>query len=120
MTRNSKALTANPQGSIWHRWDPHIHMPGTLKSDNFRGEDQIAEYARRINACDPPIRARRAAPSRANFPQHWAVVCNQSRKRFAFKRALAYLSRRPWSYRKNKWISAGTQIWFWWRRIWMH
>ena len=57
MKRDSNALTANPQGSIWHRWDPHIHMPGTLKNDNFKGEDQLAEYARRINACDPPIRA---------------------------------------------------------------
>jgi len=57
MTRDSNALTANPQGSIWHRWDPHIHMPGTLKNDNFKGEEQLAEYARRINACDPPIRA---------------------------------------------------------------
>ena len=32
-------------------------MPGTLKADNFKGDDQLAEYARRINACDPPIRA---------------------------------------------------------------
>lgn len=57
MTSDSNDLTANPQGSVWHRWDPHIHMPGTLKADNFKGDDQLAEYARRINACDPPIRA---------------------------------------------------------------
>lgn len=48
---------ANPAGSVWHRWDPHIHMPGTLKNDNFKGEDAVEEYVKRLNAVNPPIRA---------------------------------------------------------------
>lgn len=27
----------DPQGSMWRRWDPHIHFPGTLFNDNFHG-----------------------------------------------------------------------------------
>lgn len=23
------------RGSIWHRWDPHVHLPGTLRNNNF-------------------------------------------------------------------------------------
>ena len=48
---------ANLAGSIWHRWDPHLHMPGTLKADNFRGEDVIEQFLQRLNNADPPIRA---------------------------------------------------------------
>src|SRR5258708_1450324 len=25
-------------GSEWHRWDPHIHVPGTLFNDQFKGD----------------------------------------------------------------------------------
>jgi len=25
------------RGSEWRRWDLHIHTPGTIKNDNFRG-----------------------------------------------------------------------------------
>jgi len=49
-------VARNLAGSVWHRWDPHIHMPGTLKNDQF-GTDSIDEYIARINAADPPIRA---------------------------------------------------------------
>jgi hypothetical protein len=24
-------------GSSWHRWDPHIHTPGTLFADEYAG-----------------------------------------------------------------------------------
>ena len=27
--------TADPQGSKWRRWDPHVHLPGTLLNDQF-------------------------------------------------------------------------------------
>ena len=27
----------NSRGSIWRRWDLHIHTPGTKKNDNFTG-----------------------------------------------------------------------------------
>lgn len=50
----------NPEGSIWHRWDPHIHMPGTLKNDEFRcedGKDIVDEYVKCLNEASPAIRA---------------------------------------------------------------
>jgi energy-coupling factor transporter ATP-binding protein EcfA2 len=25
------------RGSTWHRWDPHLHCPGTLKADEYKG-----------------------------------------------------------------------------------
>jgi ABC-type lipoprotein export system ATPase subunit len=49
---------SNPAGSLWHRWDPHIHMPGTLKNDQFgTSAEADADYISRINAADPPIEA---------------------------------------------------------------
>lgn len=48
---------ANLEGSLWHRWDPHIHMPGTLKEDRFTGDDAIADYVKRLDTVRPTIRA---------------------------------------------------------------
>jgi len=47
----------NPQGSIWHRWDPHIHIPGTILADQYTGPDQLDDFCARINNSDPPIKA---------------------------------------------------------------
>ncbi len=49
--------SANPIGSIWHRWDPHIHMPGTLKNDLFKGENVVEDYIKCLNEASPAIRA---------------------------------------------------------------
>ncbi|HXN97652.1 MAG TPA: AAA family ATPase [Candidatus Acidoferrales bacterium] len=48
-------LTHNPRGSLWHRWDPHLHAPGTLLADQFHGDWEI--YLQRIESSSPPIRA---------------------------------------------------------------
>jgi energy-coupling factor transporter ATP-binding protein EcfA2 len=45
----------NPRGSIWHRWDPHIHAPGTLLSDQFN--EDWEGYLSAIEKSDPVIRA---------------------------------------------------------------
>jgi len=45
----------NPRGSIWHRWDPHIHGPGTVLSDQFNGDWE--GYLSAIEKSDPIIRA---------------------------------------------------------------
>ena len=29
------APECDPQGSLWRRWDPHVHFPGTLFNDQF-------------------------------------------------------------------------------------
>ena len=45
----------NPRGSEWHRWDPHLHAPGTLLSDQFDGNWDA--YLERIELAAPPIDA---------------------------------------------------------------
>jgi len=48
-------FTKNPRGSLWHRWDPHLHAPGTLLSDQFKGD--WASYLERIRNSPPAVRA---------------------------------------------------------------
>ena len=38
------ADTRNPQGSAWHRWDPHIHAPGTVLNDQFGGPEPWEQF----------------------------------------------------------------------------
>jgi ABC-type lipoprotein export system ATPase subunit len=43
------------RGSLWHRWDPHLHAPGTLLNDQFGGDWEA--YLTRIERSDPKIAA---------------------------------------------------------------
>ena len=43
----------NPRGSEWHRWDPHLHAPGTLLSDQFGGDWE--KYLKHIESASPPV-----------------------------------------------------------------
>lgn len=45
------------RGSTWHRWDPHIHAPGTALNDQYTGADPWGDFLTRIEQSDPPIRA---------------------------------------------------------------
>ena len=45
------------RGSQWHRWDPHIHGPGTVLNDQFGGGDPWEAYLQAIEACAPRIEA---------------------------------------------------------------
>jgi energy-coupling factor transporter ATP-binding protein EcfA2 len=45
----------DPIGSTWRRWDPHLHAPGTLLSDQFYGNWQ--EYLNRIESAQPMVEA---------------------------------------------------------------
>ena len=45
---------ADPSGSVWRRWDPHIHTPGTAMNDQF-GADAWDEYLSRIEQSEPKI-----------------------------------------------------------------
>ena len=45
------------RGSQWHRWDPHIHSPGTVLNDQFKGDNAWSQYLDALEAEDPPIRA---------------------------------------------------------------
>ncbi|MBZ5523012.1 MAG: ATP-binding protein, partial [Acidobacteriia bacterium] len=43
------------RGSLWHRWDPHLHAPGTLLNDQFSGDWE--KYLSRIESSSPTIEA---------------------------------------------------------------
>lgn len=49
--------SANPRGAVWNRWEPHIHAPGTILSDQYKGSDPWEEFVSRIEKSDPLIRA---------------------------------------------------------------
>ncbi|WP_413714891.1 TrlF family AAA-like ATPase [Sphingobium sp. B2D3C] len=44
------------RGSLWHRWDPHIHTPGTILSDQYPANDGWEQFLSRIEASNPPVR----------------------------------------------------------------
>ncbi|WP_372430341.1 TrlF family AAA-like ATPase [Janibacter melonis] len=48
--------TADARGSIWRRWDPHIHAPGTVLNNQF-GADDWDEYLGLIERSEPRIEA---------------------------------------------------------------
>ena len=44
-------------GSVWNRWEPHVHAPGTLLNDQFSGDNPWEDYLTAIETSDPPISA---------------------------------------------------------------
>jgi hypothetical protein len=44
------------RGSLWHRWDPHIHAPGTILSDHYPAADGWEQFLSRVETSDPPVR----------------------------------------------------------------
>lgn len=44
-------------GSLWHRWDPHIHTPGTVLNDQYKGSDPWGDFLSSIEKATPEIRA---------------------------------------------------------------
>jgi len=47
----------DPSGSNWHRWDPHLHAPGTVLNNQYRGEDAWEQFLSRVETATPQIRA---------------------------------------------------------------
>jgi hypothetical protein len=45
----------DPRGSVWRRWEPHIHAPGTILNDQFKDTDPWDTYLTEIEQSDPPI-----------------------------------------------------------------
>ena len=45
------------RGSVWHRWDPHIHTPGTILADQYPAADGWEQFLTRIEASEPRVRA---------------------------------------------------------------
>ena len=52
----SAAARFDGQGSIWRRWDPHVHFPGTVQNDQF-GDLSIADALNQLAARTPTIEA---------------------------------------------------------------
>jgi hypothetical protein len=44
-------------GSRWYRWEPHIHAPGTVLNDQFKGADIWERYLKALETVTPAIRA---------------------------------------------------------------
>lgn len=45
------------RGSEWHRWEPHIHAPGTLLNDQFGDSDPWGTYLATLESRTPKIEA---------------------------------------------------------------
>lgn len=45
------------RGLLWHRWDPHIHTPGTALNDQYNGSDPWESFLGAVETSSPPIRA---------------------------------------------------------------
>lgn len=43
------------RGSEWHRWEPHIHAPGTILNDQFKGD--WGAYLKALESQTPKIKA---------------------------------------------------------------
>lgn len=44
-------------GSRWHRWEPHVHAPGTVLNNQFRGNDAWDKYIGQLERVTPTVRA---------------------------------------------------------------
>ena len=45
------------RGSEWHRWEPHVHAPGTLMNDQFKGTNTWENYISELESASPVIEA---------------------------------------------------------------
>ena len=45
------------RGSQWYRWDPHIHAPGTVMNDQFKGPSAWEDYITALEAVTPALDA---------------------------------------------------------------
>jgi len=44
-------------GSRWQRWEPHVHAPGTVLNDQFKGANRWEQYISTLESATPTIRA---------------------------------------------------------------
>ena len=91
------AGTLDPQGSVWHRWDPHIHAPGTALNDQFGGEDPWEQFLTSVEKSDPPIRALGITDQKAKEQRRVAAEkqsCLETARSFTFRANLPNEKRR--------------------------
>jgi hypothetical protein len=44
-------------GAHWLRWEPHVHAPGTVLNDQFKGKAAWEEYLTALESLTPELRA---------------------------------------------------------------
>lgn len=44
-------------GSTWHRWEPHVHGPGTTFNDQFNGNNPFESYITYLETITPTLKA---------------------------------------------------------------
>ena len=49
-------MTIN-SGSIWRRWEPHVHFPGTVLNDQYSGADAWESNLAMLESRTPIIEA---------------------------------------------------------------
>lgn len=49
------AILDTSSGSRWRRWDPHVHAPGTVHNDQFKGVDPWEAYLAALESTNPAI-----------------------------------------------------------------
>ena len=45
------------RGSVWHRWEPHIHAPGTILNNQYKGPSAWDRYLSTLEHASPIIEA---------------------------------------------------------------
>jgi len=45
------------RGSVWRRWEPHVHAPGTVMNNQFKSPDAWNEYLAALETAAPTIEA---------------------------------------------------------------
>jgi hypothetical protein len=53
----SKGSSPTNSGSRWHRWEPHVHAPGTVLNNQFKGATAWDDYLKALESAAPSIRA---------------------------------------------------------------
>nr|WP_217483108.1 AAA family ATPase [Burkholderia lata] len=49
--------TQSVRGSVWHRWDPHLHAPGTALNDQYSGADPWESFLHAVEEASPQLDA---------------------------------------------------------------
>lgn len=56
-SRYNPGMSIISRGSEWHRWEPHIHAPGTILNNQFGADDPWGPYLTALEGLTPKIEA---------------------------------------------------------------
>ncbi|WP_288637744.1 MULTISPECIES: TrlF family AAA-like ATPase [Sphingobacterium] len=57
LSEASEKADVLPSGAEWLRWEPHIHGPGTVLNDQFKGSNAFNQYLTDLENLNPTVRA---------------------------------------------------------------